>query len=65
MTNFSRYFFSFLSFFFSFFLVSYVGERPWWAIQIPNKGRKKKAKGYEEKEIRSSVLILDMNDDKL
>ena len=26
------------------FLVSYVGERPWWPIQSPNKGRKKKAK---------------------
>ena len=29
----------------SFFLVSYVGERPWWPIQCLNKGRKKKAKG--------------------
>ena len=27
-----------------FFLVSYVEERPWWPIQSPNKGRKKKAK---------------------
>ena len=26
------------------FLVSYVGERPWWSIQSLNKGRKKKAK---------------------
>ena len=31
--------------FFLFFLVSYVGERPWWPIQRPNKGRKKQAKG--------------------
>ena len=29
----------------TFFLVSYVEERPWWPIQSPNKGRKKKAKG--------------------
>ena len=28
-----------------FFLVSYVGERPWRPIQSPKKGRKKKAKG--------------------
>ena len=28
-----------------FFLVSYVGERPWWPIQGLNKGRKKNAKG--------------------
>ena len=27
----------------SLFLVSYVGERPWWPIQSPNKGRKKEA----------------------
>ena len=27
------------------FLVSYIGERPWWPIQSPNKGRKKKVKG--------------------
>ena len=26
-----------------FFLVGYVEERPWWPIQSPNKGRKKKA----------------------
>ena len=30
-------------FFFSFFLVGYVEERPWWPIQSPYKGRKKKA----------------------
>ena len=29
----------------SFFLVSFVGERPWWPIQCLNKGRMKKAKG--------------------
>ena len=48
-----------------FFLVSYVGERPWWPIQCLNKGRKKKAKGLEEREIRSSLLILDLKDGKL
>ena len=26
-----------------FFLLGYVEERPWWPIQSPNKGRKKKA----------------------
>ena len=31
--------------FYFIFLVSYVGERPWWPIQSLNKGRKKKAKG--------------------
>ena len=30
---------------FSFLLLSYVGERPWWLIQSPKKGRKKKANG--------------------
>ena len=39
-------------------LVSHVGESP-------NKGRKKKAKGLEEREIRSSLLILDLKDGKL
>ena len=33
------------AYFISFFLVSYVGERPWWPMQSPNKGRKKKVKG--------------------
>ena len=27
------------------FLFNYVEERPWWPIQSPNNGRKKKAKG--------------------
>ena len=27
----------------TFFLVGYVEERPWWPIQSPNTGRKKKA----------------------
>ena len=48
-----------------FCLVSYVGERLWWPIQSPNKGRQKKAKGREKREIRSSLLILDLKDGKL
>ena len=46
-------------------LVSYVEERLCWPIQSPNKGRKKKVNGYEEREIRSSLLILDLKDGKL
>ena len=45
--------------------MNYVERRPWWRIQSPNKGRKKKAKGYDEREIRSSLLILDLKDGKL
>ena len=45
--------------------MNYVEERPWRHIQSPNKGRKKKAKGYEDREIRSSLLILDLKDGKL
>ena len=37
--------------FFLLFLVSYAEERPWWPIQSPNKGSKKKAKGKEEREM--------------
>ena len=44
--------------------MSYVEERPWWPIESPNNGRKK-VKGYEEREIRSSLLILDLKDGKL
>ena len=36
-----------------------------WPIQCPNKGRKKKVKGYEEREIRLSSLILDLKHGKL
>ena len=47
-------------------LVSYVGERPWWPIQSPNKeGGKRKANGYEEKEVRSILVILDLKDGRL
>ena len=45
--------------------MSYVEGRPWWPTKSPNKGRKKKAKGKEEREIRSSLLILDLKDGKL
>ena len=47
------------------FLVSYVGERPWCPIQSPNNGIKKKWKGEEEREIRSSLLIVDLKDGSL
>ena len=47
------------------FLVSCIGERPWWPLQSPNKGRKKKAKSEEEREIRSRLLILDLKDGEL
>ena len=41
-----------------------VGERPWWRIHRPNSGRKKKVKGEEEREVRSSLLLLDLKDGK-
>ena len=47
---------------FLFSVVSCVGERPWWPIQSPNKGKKRKA---NRREIRSSLLILDLKDGKL
>ena len=34
--------------FFSFFLMSYVGERPRWPIQSPNRGRQQKAKRRDD-----------------
>ena len=45
--------------------MSYVEERTWRPIHSPNKGRKKKAKDKEKRDIRSSLLILDMQDDTL
>ena len=42
-----------------FFLVSYVGERPWWPIQSPNKGRKKKAK-----ELRDQIKFIYLRFDR-
>ena len=45
--------------------MGYVAELLWWPIQSPNKGRKKKAKSQEEREIRSSLLILDLRDSML
>ena len=44
--------------------MTYVGERPQWPIQSPNKGRKRKAK-RREREVRLSSLILDLNDGRL
>ena len=43
------------------FLVNCVEKRLWWPIQSPNNGRKKKVKCKEEREIRSSLLVLDLN----
>ena len=45
--------------------MGYVEERLWWPIQSPNTGGKKKASSYEDREIRSSLLILDLKDGKL
>ena len=42
--------------------MSYVEERPWWPIQSPSNGRKKKANGQEESEVRSSLLIVDLTE---
>ena len=60
------------SFFFSMFkychsLVNNVEDRPWWPIQSPKKGRKKKLKGQEGREIRASlyIYILDRRQDSV
>ena len=45
--------------------MNYVEERSQWPLQGPNRGGKKKAKGYEEGEIRSSLLIIDLKDGRL
>ena len=42
----------------------YVEERPWWPIQSPNEGRKKKAKA-KRREIKSSSMTSDLKEDKL
>ena len=47
------------------FLENYVEERLWWPKLSPNDGIKKKAKYQEEREIRSSSLILDLKEGKL
>ena len=36
----------------NFFLVTYVGEKPWWPIQCPNKRRKKGRLSGEGDEIK-------------
>ena len=46
-------------------VLNYVEERPWWPIQTPNNRRKKKAKGLKEREMRSSLLILDLKKGEL
>ena len=47
------------------FLVNCVEDRPQWPLQSPNEGRKRKSKGQEEREIRSSLLISDLKVGKL
>ena len=44
--------------YFSSFLVSYVEERPWWSIQSPNKGRKKKAERLRGE--RHQIKFIDL-----
>ena len=44
--------------------MSYVEERTWWPVQSPNKDERRKRKAKEEREIRSSLLILDLKDGK-
>ena len=41
------------------FLASYVPERPWWPIQSPNKGRKKKAKA-KRRERSDKIKIIEI-----
>ena len=44
--------------------MGYVGERPRWPIQCLHKEERRKRKG-NRREIRSSLLILDLKDGKL
>ena len=45
--------------------MSCVEERSRWPIQSPKKEEKRKRKGKREREIRSSLLILDLKDGRL
>ena len=45
--------------------MNFIREKPQWPIKISNNdGRKKTVKGLEEREIRSSLSILDLKDGK-
>ena len=48
---------------FSCFFINDVDERPWGPIQSANNGKKERMKGEEEREIKSSLLILDLKKD--
>ena len=43
------FFFLFNKVMFFLFLVNYFGQRPWWPIQSPNKGRKRNLRGEGDK----------------
>ena len=45
-------------------LMGYVEGRPWWPIQSPNNGRKKKVKGEEKRE-RDEVEFIDLRFERL
>ena len=45
--------------------MSNAEERPQWPIKSPKKGCEKKAEDQEEREIRLSLLILDLKEGKL
>ena len=40
-------------------LMSHVGERPWWPIQSPNKGRQKKKRKAKRRE-RDQIKFIDL-----
>ena len=48
-----------------FLLVSCAEEKPLWPIQSPNNGIKEERKRLKGREIRSSLLILDLNEGKM
>ena len=41
-------------------LVSYVEERPWWPIQSPNKGRRKKEESERLRVERDYIKSIDL-----
>ena len=45
--------------------MSYVDERPWWPIQSPTRRKEESERLKGEREIRSSLLILDLKDGRL
>ena len=43
-----------------YFFASYVEERPWWLIQSPNKGRKKKEESERLRGERDQIKFIDL-----